>query len=121
MRPLINDISRKKLNKLLGKQVEYKATFMRSYERGGKRMALLADVSYDGKLVADHVWVNMTNTLTVIDNETYIKFNAIAYTYTDSQKRRKNGLKGCRNYHIVNDGIDQAKVDDYQRFLRCRK
>ena len=121
MRPLRHDISRKKLNKLLGKSIQYKATFMRMHVRGGKEVALLSDITYDGKLVADHVWVEAAYTLTKLEPKTGIKFIAIAYTYTDKQDRRKNGLSRCRNYHVTSEGAEQAKEDDYQRFLRCNR
>ena len=113
------DISRKKLNKLIGKIVTYRATYLRD-DHLGKR-ALLIDVSHDGKTITDHVWVDLAHTLSVLDPKTDIKFKGIAFTYTDNRGQRKNGINKCHNYHVYNEGVETAKEDDRQRYLRCNR
>lgn len=113
------DITRKKLNKLLGKIVEYRATYVRK-DYLGKR-GLLVDVTQDGKLVTDHAWVDLSHSLSSFDPQTEIKFKATAYTYKDNGGQRKNGLTKCHNYRIYSEGEEQAKEDDKQRYLRCNR
>lgn len=115
----INDITRKKLNKLLGKSIEYRATFVR--KDNSEKRALLVDVTYGGKLVTDHAWVDLAMTLEVLEQNTDIKFTAVAYTYKDSRGNRKNGLNKCRNFHLYNEGVEQAKEDNKQRYLRTSR
>ena len=116
---MATDITRKKLNKLIGKTVGYRATYLQR-DCHGKR-ALLKNVTYQGKLITDHVWVALAYTLEILERNTEVKFKGIAFTYTDKQGKRKNGINKCHNYHVYNDGVEQAHEDSKQRYLRCNR
>lgn len=111
------DGSRKKLTKLLGKKLEYTATFHR-YE-GSK--ALLTGVKHKGKEYSDHVWVGYCYALQGFKTKTKIGFRATAETYKDKRGMRKHGLSRCHNYHVDEEAFDTMKHDERQRYLRSRK
>lgn len=107
---------RKKLLKLLGKDVEYSAVF--KHIKGSS--AVLLNVCHNGKLLCDHVCVSAHYTLKKMENGTEIVFNATAHTYTDTKGVRKHGLEKCHNYHVKHDGYKIVKKDDAQKKARKR-
>ena len=111
------DNNRKKLNKLLGKKLEYTAVFKKY--NGDK--ALLTEVCYKGKSYTDHAWVSYHNTLRGFKIKTKIAFYATATTYTDSHGVRKNGLNRCHRYRVDEEAFDIVKHDNEQRYLRGKK
>lgn len=114
MKDLQHDISRKKLNKLLGKRLKYKATIR---EVKPKQLCLI-DVTYNGKLFADHVWVAARDSLSKLKKGLVVTFIGEATTYTDSFNTRKTGLDRCSSFEVFNEGVEEAREDAKQRYLR---
>lgn len=111
------DKLRKKLNKLLGKKLEYTAVFDKVIN--GK--ALLIDVKYKGKTYTDHIWVGHCYILQGLSFKTKIVFLATAETYKDKHGVRKNGLSRCHRYRVDEEAFDIIKHDKEQRKIRGRK
>lgn len=107
-------MSRKKLVKLLGKDVEYTATFKRINEN----RAVLIDLKHKGKYLCDHVNVSKHYLLTALEADTEISFNATAYTYRDSKGVRKHGLSKCHKYMPVHEGNYRVQHDNDQKRKR---
>jgi len=106
-------LNRKKLQKLLGKDVEWTATMYRYGENMNNVM--LVDVKHKGKLMTDHVWISNYDSIKQFELGTELRFNAVAVTYKDSKGRRKHGLKRCHSF-MVNDTkyIDAIKDGEYR-------
>lgn len=108
---------RKKLQKLLGKELEYTATYDK--KKGGQ--VCLVDVEYGGKVFADHVWVHYADRMAKYKHGDKLRFFAVAYTYKDSFNVRKNGINRCHSYMIVDDQYDVAMKDTEERLKRTRR
>ena len=109
-------ILRKKLQKLLGKEVEYVATFSRIADSGNN--VLFTTVTQNGKEYTDHIWVNHYDRLDRYKDGDLVRFYATAYTYTDSHGVRKYGLSNCHRFMLFNEQYDVAMEDTAQRMRR---
>ena len=110
---------RKRLIKLLGKELRYEGTYSRISEYGGSVM--LIDIKYNGKIVSDHIWVASCNELNkTVEGETFT-FLATASSYKDKNGKRKYGLKKCYRYHFGGDVVAKAKDDCRNKFKRLHK
>ena len=107
-------MTRKKLVKLLGKNLEYTATYQSSK---GTR-AVLVDVHHKGKYLCDHVNVSLHYTLQKVAYGTEVSFNATAITYKDSFDVRKHGLGKCHSYLPIHEGHNIVKHDNDQKRKR---
>lgn len=105
---------RKKLQKLLGKEVEYTAIF----DKRKEAQACLTDVKYNGKTFTDHVWVKYTDRMAKYEHGTEIRFFATAYTYKDSHDVRKHGISKCHRFMVVDEQYDTAMKDTEERMKR---
>lgn len=102
---------RKKLYKLLNKDLEYTATFV--HNRGTQ--AVLKDVKHKGKFLCDHVCVSYHRILTNLEHGTEVIFNATAHSYRDSNNVRKYGLGKCYNYRPTHENsCDEIVKNDNQ-------
>ena len=107
-------LTRKKLLKLMGKEVEYKAKLLR-FEGNG---ALLINIEYKGKVVTDHVWVSATMKLSTFNIGDVLIFSATATTYKDSKGVRKHGLEKCFNYMLDDEALHRLIHDKKHSIMR---
>jgi len=107
--------NRKKLYKLLGKDVEYTAIFT---SHTGSR-AVLTNLKHNGKLLCDHVCVSYHYALTRLEHGAEVIFNATATSYRDSRNERKYGINQCYKYRPVGCGYDVVKEDNAQKKKRA--
>ena len=114
LKSLKHDISRKKLNNLLGKPLTYTASLSLIDD---KRMCL-DNVTYNRKLVADHVWMSTDSAVLKLNKGDELTFTGTAATYRDHRGTRKTGIKNCFDFEVVSDGIYVAKVDADNRRKR---
>ena len=110
-------LTRKKLLKLMGKELEYTGTLYR-FDGSG---AVLINVKYKGKLVTDHVWVSATTKLQSFKEHDRLVFTATAITYTDSKGVRKHGLEKCFSYMLDTTGLHTILHDKKYSILRHKK
>jgi len=103
-------ISKRKLNKLLGKELQYTAIYKGKSK--DKNRALLLNVEHKGKEYTDHVWVKLQHHLISKKPGTKIKFSAVAYMYNDKKNRRKQGLDRCRDYETYIEHYEQIKHEE---------
>lgn len=99
--------ARSKLLKLIGKEVVYTATL----ERFSSGSAILVDVCYKGKEVADHVWINKSKILCGFDIGSRLCFKATAYTYKDTNGKRKHGLTEAHGYNLDTLALETLRHD----------
>ena len=109
-------MSRKKLLKLIGKELEYTATFDKVCAFGTN--VVLEDVKYKGKLLTDHVWVKKSESMDKYKHGDVLRFKATAHTYTDKVGERKNGLGRCHHFMMVNDSYDDCSRNYDERNKR---
>ncbi len=79
-------MSRTRLTKLIGKKCVFEGTV--HVARNATNYMIL-NVKHNGKTVADHVWVGVTDPL---DVGSKISFTGTPYTYKDSHDVRKTGI-----------------------------
>jgi hypothetical protein len=115
-------LDRRKLRKLLGKELEYTAVIRCVITKTtGKRRVILLDVKQNGKLICDHIWIHEMMAIEKIDDNAEVIFNAIASTYNDSKGERKIGLKQCFNFRVYTPILDMMKHDGKHAARRHRK
>ncbi len=108
-------IPRKKLGKILGKEVLYTAT-VSGVGRSGEYVSL-QDVKYKGKLFADHIWTNNTVHIEKIEFGTRVGFLGTAVSYVSSGIR-KYGIRQIHSYRILNDGSEISMNDSIEKLKR---
>lgn len=111
-------LTRKKLLKLIGKELEYCATVGRLGTNDG---ILLLDVCHKGKFVTDHCWVSTNRTIETFEKGSRVIFNATATTYKDTQGNRKHGLDKCYDYRLDNEVRKILEHDKQHSIKRQRK
>ncbi len=112
-------MSRKKMTKLIGREVEWVGTMTRFSDDGNNVM--LVDVSHKGKILTDHVWIKIYDKIKLLKLGTKIKFIGIARTYTDSHGVRKNGLYKCFDFDIYDEEYFEALEDGAERIKRISR
>lgn len=110
-------LTRKKLLKLIGKELEYSATVGRLGSEDG---ILLLDVCHKGKLVSDHCWVSTNRTIETFEKGSRVIFKATATTYRDKQGNRKHGLDKCYDY-LLDTEVRKILEHDKQHSMMRRK
>jgi len=108
--------TRKKLKKLLGKELSYTGIIGNICDN---RVCIEA-VCHSGKEVTDHVWVGMVHSLKTHERGTRVKFKGKAYTYTDTKGERKHGLHYCKMFVVSNETYDEV-VNVERKNLQQRK
>ena len=113
-------MNKRKLSKLLGKELQYTAILGRFCEQ--KRRILLTSVEQDNKLYAQHIWIEKNKDLDRIDIGEQIAFKAISYMYNDKFNIRKQGLNKCRSFHKVDEDylslMSKEKIDSEHKRRR---
>ncbi len=114
-------MNRKKLLKVIGKELEYTATFEKICDFGEN--VCLVDVKHKGKVLTDHIWTGLTDNLAQFNEGDELKFKATARTYKDRKGNRKNGLYKCYNFRRVDNPVEIAMQDTKYRIkrLKCQK
>ena len=110
---------RRELKKFLGKTKEYEGTI--HFPKKKEHYAIIVEISHNGKMVADHVWVDKIMAFENMDGGTKIVFSAVAESYIDSHNRRKYGLKRCFGYRTYDESYDVVKKDSDGRRNRKRR
>jgi len=111
---------RKKLKKHIGKKQNYTgvAGIIRTEEGSGKQKMCIEDVKLDGKLLTDHIWISYNDDLRSISKGDTVLFTATAYTYTDSNQNRKNGLKHFSFKSIQNSDYEEMVQREQGNFKK---
>lgn len=106
-------MTKRKLSKLLGKDLQYTAILGEFSKQKGR--ILLTNVRHEGKLYADHVWILRTTGTKNIKEDSRIMFDAISYMYNDKFNIRKQGLNYCKNFQTLDEDyhnqLDQERND----------
>jgi hypothetical protein len=108
--------SRKKFSRLLGKELEYSATFCCVNDT----RVVVKDVHQDGKYITDHVCISNCYALNKFKDGDKISFTGTASTYTDSKGVRKHGLQKCHDYRKSNDSYQVVMHDHTHRTKRVK-
>ena len=111
--------TRKKLKKLLNKELNYTGVVGNFDETNCK--ICIESVQFEGKEVTDHVWVSNIHSLKKHGKGTRVTFFATAYTYNDSKNRRKNGLGRCKSFKVVNEAYSEISAKEYVNLQNRRK
>ena len=111
--------ARKRLIKLLNKELRYEGTY--SHKAKHSNSVLIKNVKYKGKLVADHIWVARGLEITKAKKNDNFTFLATAQTYRDSKNIRKYGLERCYRFHYNEEKTSEVKKDNEQKFKRLHK
>ncbi len=109
-------MNRARLRKLVGKEVDFTATLGKKNDSGNN--VIITDVKYKGKFYADHLWISSYTSLSRMEIGTEISFTARVYTYTDSFGVRKNGVRSCHNFNVVNEVIELITSDRLNQIKR---
>jgi len=109
---------RKKLRKLLNKEVEWVGT-VGSVGKTGENVIML-DI-HSGRVNVDHVWVSRTDKLKRYPVGTEVKFRGTVISYVDSHGVRKYGLKKCYGYETNSELMEDAIKDGEARLKRIKK
>ena len=111
--------TRKKLKKMLGKELEYTGV-VGSLCSTGTRVCI-ESVQHNGKEVTDHVWVTLVHSLKTHPKGTRLSFLGTAYTYTDKNKKRKHGLNGCKKFSVTNQAYDETVAVEYKNIQQRKR
>jgi len=103
-------MSRKKLIKLLGKEIRYTAT-INSLGTSGFNICLV-DVKYKDKLVTDHAWIHISRSIARMSKGDNVSFIGTAKTYIDNSGKRNHGLSKCHDFTIINEEYEQHVAKD---------
>ena len=110
-------MNRKKLTKLIDKELLYTATYDKIGNCGLN--ICVTDVKQGNKTLTDHAWIQLSKGLSPsIKKGDKISFLATARTYKDTRGQRKNGLYKCRKFTLVNDEYEthvKKEEEDYRR------
>ena len=115
-------MTKRKFSKLLNKEVKYTAVLKQISNDTGSRV-MIQNVMYGNKLYSDHSWIKSSITTEKIPYNSKISFEATAYMYNDKFGIRKQGLKSCKNFEIINeDYTEQQDKETHDNFhYRKRK
>ena len=111
-------MTRKKLARLIGKQVKYTATIGTDVDVGGKTLCL-NDIKHKGKIVTDHVWA-LVYKFKDFNPGDVVEFIGTAYTYFDKHKNRKTGLREINSVKRYLGDMHE-EVHDAFKHIRARK
>jgi len=102
-------MSRLRLKKLIGKRCTFEGDVHCATDSSNY---MLLNITHNGKLVADHIWISVSNE--AISPEGRISFTGTPYTYTDSKGERKTGIRKVFN-------IGNAMNDEMKHFMKNHK
>ncbi len=111
--------TRKKLKKLLGKQLEYTGIVGNLCTTGTR--VCIESVQHQGKEVTDHAWITLIDSLRTHPKGTRIKFMGTAYTYTDKRGKRKHGLSKCSRFIVTNKAYDEVTANEFKNIQQRKK
>ncbi len=109
-------MTKRKFSKLMNKEVEYtaiKTSYSKEYDK-----VLLKDIKYNGKLYADHAWINSHHALEKIEFKSKMKFLATGTMYNDKFNQRKQGLTKCRQFETVDHTYEKDIKQNQERKLQ---
>ena len=108
---------RRKLKRLLGKTLRYYGIF--EITDAEKKIFLIKNVTYNNKLMTDHVWYRPSESVTTSPKESEVKvsFFAEAVAYEDSKGNKKYGLEKIHNV------VEEQKIieREHTRFWHRKK
>ena len=111
--------TRKKLKKLLGKELLYTG-IVGDYDEATDKVCVTS-ICHNGKEVTDHVWLRNVKSLQEHPRGTRVKFKATANTYTDSRKKRKHGLMKCKLFTPLNEAYDEMVAVEFKDLTHRRR
>ncbi len=114
-------MTKRKLSKLLNKETEFTAILKHTSDLESGWRVMLQDVRHKGKIYSDHSWVRRTPITEKIPYDTEISFTATPYMYNDKHGVRKQGLKHCKYFQIVNKDYDNQKAIELHNKLNLEK
>ena len=116
-------MTKRKFSKLLNKEAIYTAILKHVADKGEGTRVMISDVKHKNKLYADHAWISRSISTDKIPYNTEISFTGTAYMYNDKFDVRKQGLKSCKNFEIINhDYHDQQDREHHDAiFYKKRK
>lgn len=109
-------MSRKKLIKLLNKELEYTGTFEK-IGNGGDNICI-TNVKHNGKTVTDHVWIGLSRESHGASVGDEVRFTATARTYKDTRGERKHGLSQCHDFRTNTKEYRDLSADDAAYFKK---
>ncbi len=110
-------MTKRKFSKLLNKEARYTAILKQVSEKGIGSRIMIKNVQHKGKEYADHSWIIHSLATRKIPYNSKISFDATAYMYNDKFNVRKQGLKHCKNFEIINDDyIEQQDKETHDNF-----
>jgi hypothetical protein len=112
-------MSRKRLARLIGKEVKYTATITGHVDVGGKTTCLQR-IKHKGKNVADHVWI-LRGPFMQFNRGDKVEFTGKAYTYHDKYNKRKTGIITIGNVKRHLGEIHEEIHDSYRHIKKRLK
>lgn len=112
-------MERKKLTRLIGKELTYTATFDKVGNCGLN--ICVTNVKQGGKTLTDHAWIQLSMGLSpLIKMGDLMSFTATARTYKDTKGTRKNGLHKCHKFKVLNEEYESEVKKEEENFRRKR-